>query len=343
MRKADSLWRALERSAVSAVRSEWQEVLGPDFPAAEPYLRPTGELATALACPRGGDPHHVWHHDDGTIVETCVDDQCDTVEITRDVLVAYRFCFQSLGAQLGAILGLSGTPGPADGLVRAWTLGELVPRAGERFPAFLACPQNPKDFGALVERLLGRTRAPFILLVPRAERCPPPAADLLRQRGAELMALAEHLMIDENGRLTCGDSASDVLAGFRARVAPRRTAGALTFETPPRARWEDVRVHFENAHEITVTVLGVRERFDYRKVGLADGRTEGPNKQWMLLRAFAYGDGALERPVAKGGRAPDKQRDRLGSWLQSFLAIDGDPIETDSETWRLRLKVSTER
>lgn len=348
MRKADSLWRALERTATVSVRSEWEKVLGADMSVAEPFLRPTGELATALVCPHGAEAHRVWHGDDGKIIEFCDDYQCDEREIAHNVLIVYRFCFATLASQLAAIMGLSGAPAPVEGIWRAYRIGELAPRAGTQFPAFLAWAA-PQDMGVIVERFLARTSGPFVLVVPRADRCPPAAADLLRQRGAELVSLDDHFVIGDGDKLVLGDPTADMIARFRERVAPKDPARPAGFDTPPGAKWEELKIQFENEHEVLISVRGLQEKCDFRRLGLVDARRDCPSQQWIFLRDLGPGRGVLARPEKKKRRSPDvppdrsadKQRDRLAEALQCFFGIDGDPIETEPTFWRARFKISS--
>lgn len=340
MRKAERFWRALERAPRSAVRSHWEEEFGEDFSAAEPFVRSTGELACSLPCRRGGDWHRVHHRADGTIVELCDADRCDRREITRDVLVGFRFCFATLGSQLGAIFGLSGTPAPIDGFQRTFSLGELMPRAGARFPAFLAAAPSAREFGILLERLLGRAQPPFILIIPRAETLTLGTSDLCRQRGVELIVLAEHLVIDDAGKLVCRDPEEDILAAFRERVAGKRDrVTAAAFETPTGATWKDVALRFVDGHTIAVEVLGIRRNFHFTEIGMLNAKSSKPTVQWELLRLFARQHGSISWKTPKPPADLQKRREKLSADLRRFFGIEGDPITVSGSSWQLLFKL----
>jgi hypothetical protein len=110
----------------------------------------------------------------------------------------------------------------------------------------------------------------------------------------------------------------------------------ITFPTPKGAVWADVTIKFLDGETVTVRVSDQSGRYVYAEMGLIDGRTKRPTKQWELLRSFAQNHGIFTWQNAGADRRNQKRREVLADNLKAFFGIEGEPIELtdDKKGWR---------
>jgi hypothetical protein len=161
-------------------------------------------------------------------------------------------------------------------------------------------------------------------------------ATLVARLGSSLASLTAEI------NASVGPGGLGVHASDKGRSRTRPVKEGVSFETPPAARWEDVRIRFVDGHTISVAVLGVKGRFNCAEMGMADDRTKNPTVQWRLLMGFARDHGRMEWDSPEADRKNQKRRERLADDLRRFFRIDGDPIclTPDRKGWRTRFNLA---
>lgn len=116
------------------------------------------------------------------------------------------------------------------------------------------------------------------------------------------------------------------------------------FPTPAGATWSDVEIKFCDGHTVSIRVKTIRQRCNYTRMGMDDGRSSNPTVQWKLLRAFAEGHGILDWTSSAAGKKNQKRRETLSSNLKAFFRISDDPfrLTDDGKGWKARFFISPE-
>ncbi len=119
------------------------------------------------------------------------------------------------------------------------------------------------------------------------------------------------------------------------------------FQTPPGARWGDVRIRFLDGETVSVKVDDVTNRFLFSQMGMITKNNKKPTVQWCLLRKFCETEeGILHKrdfpPLEV--QAMTRQVQRLSSHLKEFFDIGGKPILVleKSTGWQTAFRVSPE-
>lgn len=344
-RRVERFWPALEQVPdLAAAPAEWQALLGDDLVAAERFLRPTLRLAGSVRSPAPGRTcvHEIrrWK---GRFLCVCPDG-CEPVELTRDEVTIRRLDVAALAREIVAALELEPAAAePVPGVAGAWHVGDYVPYAGLRFPAYLTLTGEPEALSVVAVGLAARGR-PFVLLSPTRSAFTQAVADTVRRAKAGFLPLDEVLGNGGDGRLALLDglTADAVLAEFRAAHVPQPKAddGLVFFPTPAGARWSDVSIRFIDRHSVYVTVKAASGTYHFAQMGMANRKNAKPTVQWELLEMFADGHGLLDWRNRKASRKNQKRKEKLAADLQRFFRIDGDPFALEGDGWRARFSVS---
>ncbi|MDR3739857.1 MAG: hypothetical protein P4L40_12660 [Terracidiphilus sp.] len=99
-----------------------------------------------------------------------------------------------------------------------WGIGLSDRRDTRTRPVFLVLLPNAERFQAVLMRLLLSVAGPFVLLAPTSRHRTVEVQEMLQQRGVSFLALDEHLMLDDTGRLVWADVPE---AGNEIRATPR--------------------------------------------------------------------------------------------------------------------------
>jgi len=348
MRKLARFWQTLEAvPGLAAVAAEWRRLLGTECDSVRGFLRPCARLAESYPCPdpkNVGAVHKVVVHGPDHIVGVCPDG-CASVRLAHDDIVVWELHHAALCRAIADAFGLHHEGTSVDSLPKTAQIGTYAPYAGLRFPAYLTIRVEETEFRRVVDGLLARHDAPFILLAPTRDLCRPACEELLVRRKACFVPLCEVLVLDERGRFVLGENLTldGVLADFRSGVLPSADdqSGMIFFLTPPDARWENVTIRFRDDHTVSVNVSGVSQVCHYTKMGMADGRNGNPTKQWELLRDFAEAQGHFDWSNRTADRKKQKRREDLAKDLRRFFRIEGDPFVAEGTGWRARFAVSS--
>jgi hypothetical protein len=344
------LWTALQAvPGLCTAAAEWRALLGDEYEAASRFLRPEGRSAAAVPCASRavcGCSHAVVEHGPDDVVSVCRCEpwECDTRPLTRADILLHELNLRALGDAVASALGAVPEQASPPRVATTWGIGTLSPCAGFRFPVYLAVPEEPDDLRRAVDGLVARADGPFLLVVPTRATVAPGCLEHLGRTHAHLLTLADDFVLDPDGTVRPRRPIAEILNSFLSAVLPASRDGSATafFSTPPDATWESVRIRFRDGHTISVRVGDVRGVFNYTQMGMADGKTGRPTKQWDLLRAFADRHGRLDWSSRGADRRNQKRKETLVANLRAFFRIDGDPFEVttsvrgEGKGWRSR-------
>jgi hypothetical protein len=218
---------------------------------------------------------------------------------------------------------------------RLWLLGRIDVRGRAReafFARRLAWPRDAKETVGACPRLLAAV-APVVLVAENV-----PAPEFWRATAPRVLTVAALATIAD-GRLVVDRAYLAGACGDDAAASGEDVVATPPFPTPRGASWSDVDIRVRDGESVSVRVRDERRVVTFVEMGMADGRTKLPDKQWRLLEAYAARGGALtwERN-ADVGRRNKKRTERLAAALRAYFGIPGDPIEYVEATkgWRTR-------
>lgn len=347
--RSPGFWQAIESvPGFAAVKSEWQLLLENDYGKAKSFFRPSGRLASSYPCPveNGcGFHHNVVSHGRDDIVVVC---PCgrgeEIVPLRRSDIVIYELDRSSLDAALANVFSLIRELDAETGLHGTTLIGVYSPFAGYRFPVYLTIQIESVDFNNILDGLLARNNAPFLLLAPTRELCTTKTEKRLADHRSAFIPLTENVGFGGERQLQLLQPIEDILTQFRGLNLPSRKEGdsMAFFPTPPDATWSDVSVKFMNSHTVSIRAKSAGGIFHYAQMGMASKKNSNPTKQWELLEAFGEGHGTLDWSSGKADRKNQKRRELLAADLRQFFRIDGDPfrLSDDGKGWRARFFIS---
>lgn len=113
------------------------------------------------------------------------------------------------------------------------------------------------------------------------------------------------------------------------------------FPTPNGVKWTDVSIKIIDGETVAIKLGDHARRYVYSEMGMIDGRTKKPTKQWELLQLFARHHGVLTWQSSGADRKNQKRREVLSENLKAFFGIEGEPIELtdDKKGWRTTFSI----
>jgi hypothetical protein len=342
-------WYALEAvPGAAAVDAEWKVRFGNDHGAAKAFLRPNGKLASSHPCmvQRGcGCEHEVVVHDPEDIVAVCRCERgCETFALQRSEIVVYELDRPALDTALAKVFGLIEETDAGTDLPGTTRIGVYSPYAGYRFPVYLTIQIEPDDFSEVLDGLLGRNEAPFLLLAPTRGLCTAKAEKRLTDKRSGMVSLSENVGIEAKRQFQLFHPMDDILAQFRGfNLPPPKEDGATAFfPTPPDASWGEVSIRFKDGHTVSVKAKTAGGVFNYTQMGMANKKNGDPTVQWDLLKTFAEERGVLDWTSNKADRKNQKRRELLAANLRDFFRIEGDPfrLTDDGKGWQALFLIS---
>lgn len=330
-------WKALETlGGQAAVEAEWRALTGPEFDRIGPLLRPCPELATSyprLPPSAWGPPFEVVTHGPDDFVGVCPETG-ELRPLARADLVVYELDVPKLLGHLATVIGVERSPGA--GRMDAYQVGNYRPTAGFAFPTFLTIPVDADGFSATVHSLLASYDTAFFLLAPTRRSVPAEALAVLQRRRSWFVDLSEAVTIADSGSWTATPALTRSVADFCAANLPGSNTACAFFPTPSNATWEHLKIRFVDGDTLVATVGEVTRALNFAQMGMADGRSGRPTKQWELLRAFARGLGNLSWDSPDAGPKKQKRRELLAQDLKAFFRIAGEPIVwlPDGRRWQ---------
>jgi hypothetical protein len=98
---------------------------------------------------------------------------------------------------------------------------------------------------------------------------------------------------------------------------------------PGPEAWDTIEIVLVSDRRVQVNRNGSPgESYNYSEFGLADGRTDAPNRAWLTLCQFAEGRGVLQCASVMGSPRSklEKQIEALRKTLKGHFHLEGDPI-----------------
>ncbi|MBF0296933.1 MAG: hypothetical protein HQL96_17250 [Magnetococcales bacterium] len=335
MRTLNRLWSALETvPGLSAILTEWRQLLREDFEIGMPLLRPTDRRSANYPCPRPGGmgcPRRVIDQGRDGIIAVCGDEDgrnCDDMSLHPGDIVVHELHRQGVAILAARALGIKPEFAPVEGLREIFRVGDFHPIAGMRFPVYLLLAFDDGQRMNAVARLCRTTPVPFILLAPTSRSISSHAMELLRERQARFHPLADLLIVDDHDRMTSSPTAREVIAAFRAIVLPEPEPDEpmVRFPTPPDASWSDLRICVLDGHRVTLTCKGMSETVNFSTMGMENKRSREPSVQWNLLLAFAQNHGKITWRSSDATQKIPQQVRRLNDDLERFFGLAGRPV-----------------
>lgn len=119
-------------------------------------------------------------------------------------------------------------------------------------------------------------------------------------------------------------------------------AAKPAFPTPKGAKWTDVSIKVVDGETVAIKLGDHARRYVYSEMGMIDGRTKKPTKQWELLQLFARNHGILTWQSSGADRKNQKRREVLSENLREFFGIEGEPIilTDDKKGWRTTFSIN---
>jgi hypothetical protein len=225
------LWQAIEvLPGLAAVDAEWKDLLGADYGLAQPFLRPSRELATSYPRLDGGLPYDLVVHGDDDFVGVCRDSG-QSVTLLKEQLIVYELDRRLLTQRIATALEIDGTGANEAWEGRVVRLGRIV-MADSRYDCFLVVPTESADIDAAASRLVAERRTPFILFCPTLRWVRSSSETRVRQQGSLLVPLAEVVASERPGIL----QAATPLASFIAKDREDAAAPCASVQSPDGSR-----------------------------------------------------------------------------------------------------------
>lgn len=337
------LWSWLDRpDSWLATAPEWERRLGAQHDAALPLLRDA--RATVGAIRRQSDGAEVDVVPDGSGGHLLVHGASDGIAGADPMDTAlWRIEMAAVARAVAIGAGLHGAVGQLDEAPEAWSLGEFIPIAGERFPVYFVAVGGDDELRRVCAVIAGLSARPFVLITPSRRFATPRCNDRLGAGTAGWLALNECARVDGTGEIRFRQPLDMLLRPFLATYLPDSFGQPRRprFPTPPGVGWGDIRIRFTDAHTVNVQVRDRSQSYTYEGMGMRDKRTPRPTLQWQLLHTFAKEGGSLTWGSSDASSLNQKRRERLADDLRAFFAIDSDPFEYDDNLrgWRARFTI----
>ncbi len=173
-------------------------------------------------CPKphvGYCPRKIVDYGNGEFAAICRDpyEICERVTLTQRDVLLQQLDIASFARGLAGPMGIRWQePVPrGDG---TWGIGVSDRRDTRSHPVFLVVLPETARFVAVVQRLLLKMAGPFVLVAPTQRHRTLEVQEMMQARGVGFLALEDHLMLDEAGRLTAVDPQE---SGGDAPVTPK--------------------------------------------------------------------------------------------------------------------------
>lgn len=332
---------------LAATRNEWRIRSGSAYPVIERLLEPTGDVAGCMPCVAGGlglHYHDVHEFSDGSrkAVYTHEVYECPSFDVERWERAVLRPDVDALGRMVCEALRIERLETVSPLLDRSFEIGSYHPLEAYKFPVVLSLHHGA---AASEQALLLSTAVcstPFIFLTAYPWRIRGRLEGILASRHIVIADLSEMLVLTDDHQLAATHEWERIISRFRRKVVPESEPVMAFFETPPNTRWGEVTIRFRDGYTALVEAAGVKGRFSYTEMGMANRRESRPSKQWMFLEEIAVHHGAIHFDM--GDPSKNKSwRHALSSDLRAFFRIADDPFIYDEDTkcWQAKFSVSS--
>ena len=142
----------------------------------------------------------------------------------------------------------------------------------------------------------------------------------------------------------------------KSRAEKKKIPEKPIIDLPHDVKWKNIRLKFSTNDSVRVFYKNVEKKFAAAELGMVDGRTKEPNREWDLLLEMANNSGAIppkpyvhsniaeqvrgtSGPLLKGIQGRDKARQELNKRLKNAFGLSDDAIVKDEKykgrsTWK---------
>jgi len=325
------LWNALDEIPEATTdRREWRLALQDEWPAAAPYLTPTGRLAKEIACHSpGGDgcPRKVVKLADSRVRAVCGNRpaECDAIDLKREDVACLALDRKALAKLVCAVLSANADYHENGAVAH---LGSHAVAAGIGIPILLLVPGPRADVPPNIMAAPDEDSGPRAIVVPTRRSLPDAVKGALQARGDMILALSDITVLDENSRLVGTQPAVSILAPLRDKLLAKEQAAPTgrVWLLPPEARWEDLTFDFIAEEVVNVRYRDRTRRFEPEEFGMKNRKNGRPTVLWVLFQAIAQRGGSLTWVEQKAATRIKKQKQLLSDALRHLFGIQDDPI-----------------
>lgn len=270
----------------------------------------------------------------GKLLAVCNDDSSNCPELVisnndRRIFSLNLKKIAALVAELTQNISVFKDVQTIDGTSSCIRVGHYIPRGTIRYPVFFGVDIHDGDLESIINHVIGLDGS-AILMMPSIDNISQSKINAIRAKGSALISLQD---------LTNTDTLIDTAKALEAFSAfhedqedPMPEVSCVLFPTPADSEWSNITIKFTDGHTVRVTCNTGNNRvsqvYNFTQMGMADGRTASPNKQWNLLEGFADERGQFTWDNPKANRNQKKQKQELKKVFQKFFGIyDSDPFE----------------
>ena len=245
MRPLSRLWQSLETiPGLVAIPAFWEVYCGPDIEVIQPHLRVTGMEGALYPCPKprvGYCPRRIVDYGNGEFAAICRDPHqiCEKVALTQRDVLLQELDVASFTKVLAGPLGIQWQD-PVSRGDHTWGIGLSNRRDTKARPVFLVLLAETGRFQAVVHHLLLTVSGPFVLVAPTGSHRTIELQELLHARGVSFLALEEHLMLDDAGRLVAA-APQEAAGEIRATPKEDRARVVKEFLTRNNCKVKDIQ------------------------------------------------------------------------------------------------------
>ena len=320
------------------------KALGDTYALIAPYLVPTEDLTTRIACERWMQGHGCLYRivdtpePDGTFAAVCDENRCPTKFYTRKDLVRYTIGLQRIGLAVAECLGLH--PQVEEIATDVLRIGSL-PGSERPVPVLFMREKLEDVFERRLKKLFIGGMDNFLLLVPTMRRVSDGVRQVLARAEAEVLPMDEITEIREHEPVLT-DAGQVRWQQMKATLGGPAVLGA-TFPTPPGAHWHDLTLVFRDGHTVSASIGAAHGIYTYKDMGMFRQDNQDPTAQWTLLRHFAEEMGLFTWDSRQADRRNQKRKERLAASLKAFFGIPDEPFAYRKEDggWEAVFNVRT--
>jgi len=307
-------------------RLEWRRLLSDEWAVAKGLLRPTGRLATAIACPHpGGDacPRRVIQHGDGRFVAICGErpQRCDRIDLRQDDIEVLELNASRLADDLRRLFGISASRDQGVDRGRLVQVGDLPLRAGLRLKVVMGFPSLEMRIAVHELPALSVGDAGGVIVTPTGRHVGPLSLNWYST------AMVDLLGFQEDGAAGALDSGLALLGAIKEKaLRAAEPADPATWRLPADARWEEVTIQFISDEVINVLFRQTTKRFEPEHLSMKNQRNGRPTQQWELLKIFADHGGTIHPERNPKHQRFLKQKQELSDKLSLSFGLQDDPI-----------------
>jgi hypothetical protein len=261
------------------------------------------------------------------------------LKLTPQAAMAYQLNTSVFHEALAKAIGIEPHNESCENIY-TWQIGSLAAKPGKRRNVFLTY-RKEDSFCREIPKLCIQEKTPFVLLTFIRYDLPVATQRILDDFQIERFSLDEILEFKHDCKLELRSPFHNIWDGIIESVESEEKK-KYSFNLPPETDWEDISIHFKDAHNVSIIVGNEKVELNYNEMGMADKRNGNPARNWLMLENFAKADGALSWKSSEASDENRQRKLRLCKHLCSIFGLKGDPIpwNKDAKTYVCRFKIT---